>query len=498
MTSHESGAIQNAGIIIERFGGIRPMARKLSEPVTTVQGWKKRGVIPSNRLNQITQAALEHNIDVADILKLSSSANQNSQSRPAPAQSGAAREKMADAAPLATANAVPSIIYQDIARQVSAAEGNALVKSSIINAILVLIATAAVVLLLWPETTKKSGQRIAALEQDVSKLESALAAAREQSAGAQSAVGQAMTQTRMMAQDVLGPHAGSIAQRAASLERHISSLSAFVSRLQDMGSSETGQGAMESAWNTLSSRLAGQRDPSAGEQEALDSIIADASLQSPDLQQAFAGVTPADMKAAALLLGLTQLRANLQRDNKPFAQDLDALKALIGERDPEMTAALDRLAPQAERGVLTTSGLSAEFAGMAGDVVKASLTGENVSIEEKARARLNNVFQIQKNGELLSGTATQAGVSRAQNALQSGDIASAIAELKRLEGPAAAAARPWIGKAEATMAAQKLQRLIAETLRVQSSPGGGVRIVDPSSSTSGGASRPVYIRRGPL
>ena len=30
--------------IIKAFGGIRPMASKLDVPVSTVQGWKQRGV----------------------------------------------------------------------------------------------------------------------------------------------------------------------------------------------------------------------------------------------------------------------------------------------------------------------------------------------------------------------------------------------------------------------------------------------------------------------
>lgn len=43
--------------LIERFGGIRPMAAKLGIPVTTVQGWKKRGHIPENRHEEILAAA---------------------------------------------------------------------------------------------------------------------------------------------------------------------------------------------------------------------------------------------------------------------------------------------------------------------------------------------------------------------------------------------------------------------------------------------------------
>lgn len=50
--------------IIERFGGIRPMATKLGVAVTTVQGWKERGHIPSGRWQQIAASAAEHGIDL--------------------------------------------------------------------------------------------------------------------------------------------------------------------------------------------------------------------------------------------------------------------------------------------------------------------------------------------------------------------------------------------------------------------------------------------------
>lgn len=50
--------------IIERFGGIRPMASKLGVAVTTVQGWKERGHIPANRYKQISASAAEHGIEL--------------------------------------------------------------------------------------------------------------------------------------------------------------------------------------------------------------------------------------------------------------------------------------------------------------------------------------------------------------------------------------------------------------------------------------------------
>jgi hypothetical protein len=53
--------------LIERFGGIRPMAAKLDIPVTTVQGWKKRSAIPAARHNDIVGAAEKHGISIDGI-----------------------------------------------------------------------------------------------------------------------------------------------------------------------------------------------------------------------------------------------------------------------------------------------------------------------------------------------------------------------------------------------------------------------------------------------
>ena len=49
--------------IIGLFGGIRPMARQMSQalgrrvPATTIQGWSDRGAIPSRRQNEVMAAA---------------------------------------------------------------------------------------------------------------------------------------------------------------------------------------------------------------------------------------------------------------------------------------------------------------------------------------------------------------------------------------------------------------------------------------------------------
>lgn len=59
--------------VIEKFGGIRPMAHKLEVPVTTVQGWKKRGAIPTARHADLLAAAQRHGIEI-DPAELSAAA----------------------------------------------------------------------------------------------------------------------------------------------------------------------------------------------------------------------------------------------------------------------------------------------------------------------------------------------------------------------------------------------------------------------------------------
>lgn len=48
--------------IIEKFGGLTALAKALGKPVTTVQGWKERGYIPSKHQETILAKARENKI----------------------------------------------------------------------------------------------------------------------------------------------------------------------------------------------------------------------------------------------------------------------------------------------------------------------------------------------------------------------------------------------------------------------------------------------------
>jgi mitofilin len=172
------------------------------------------------------------------------------------------------------------------------------------------------------------------------------------------------------------------------------------------------------------------------------------------------------MKAAALLITLTQFRKTLKRDNESFESDLALLDRFSGD-DPELALAIDQLAPRAEEGVLSVDGLKDNFKGLAGDIVVASLSGEEISVQEKAKARLTDIIKVEKDGELISGTDTQATVDRAQKLLDQGDVEGALKELQSLDGEAAEVARPWVEEAEYTIMAQQLQDMIGIDLLSQ-------------------------------
>ena len=56
--------MSQAEFIIEKFGGVRPMASALGAPPTTIQGWKERGFIPARRQSAVLAAARARGIEL--------------------------------------------------------------------------------------------------------------------------------------------------------------------------------------------------------------------------------------------------------------------------------------------------------------------------------------------------------------------------------------------------------------------------------------------------
>ncbi len=550
MSKTNPEVIENAEEVIERFGGIRPMAKKIDVAVTTVQGWKKRGVIPANRREVIIEAARTHGVELPESLQENleqGRANENKKPEsfdgysPAPSpysfaedrqeekdeeeddesseNDEAEEEEREDEVPSLAAqrraeqmqrasssvSSVPRssftsevdkprpsrddeeiLLGDSIALQIKKAEVRAVTKSTLITIAIMAVILAGSYFILDPFAPPKAPPEMAVLENKIDGMEQDLAtvkeqqksfrdmipdnfrdqfgALRQQSENAQIALGDAIARAETLSRDVMG--AENMQERLSYVETALAELrsspqfGSLMNRMQSLQQSVAGQQQLDQSVNELSTLVMN----SEGEKAQFDEALGEARDKSTALSQTFEGVPQEDLKAAAILLGFSQLRDALNRGNQPFEDDLVLLMNFVGQDDPALRGSLERLAPHANRGVLTPAGLSAEFRSLAGDAVVASLKGEDVSVQEKAKARLNQIFSVEKDGELLTGTPTQAQINETQNLLEAGNLEAAIAQAASIDGPAAQVLAPWIEKAQATLTAQKTETVINQVL----------------------------------
>ncbi len=467
--------LPHADIIIDRFGGIRPMAAKLGVPVTTVQGWKKRNAIPGNRRADILDAANRHNIMVLDLLQ--------------PVVMDATAAPVPQPSSFAPSSFTPSAQRQPVAT--SSSSSQSFVTGAAVAACVVLLGfIGAGLMTLGPKV-----KELSTAEQRLDTLENQLAETQAQQATWQSTLPadvatqiknlqdktqEVQTTIQALATDLQGMSQGTLPQRVTKMEELVgkymqnsgnTALNGFWARLQTLRDDADQQAMLGRIMQLMDANLpkggvaviAG--DPNAAPQMVaatpdVTQSLAALRAQNPDMQAAFADVPDADLKAAAMLVGFASLRDALNRDNQSFSGDLAVMDRLVGDDDPALKAALTRLAPQAQTGVLTPAGLSKSFRTVAGDVVVASLSGEDVSLQDKAKAALHDVLRIEKDGKPLTGTPTQLAVAQAQKQLDAGDVSGAIATLETVDGKAAEPLAPFLAQARATEMSTQLQQML--------------------------------------
>ncbi|PZO86081.1 MAG: hypothetical protein DI626_07025 [Micavibrio aeruginosavorus] len=530
MSLEETDVLKNASAIIERFGGIRPMAAKVGAPVTTVQGWKKRDVIPGVRRDDILRAAQENGIDLSDLIsdapvigsasvsavvegvKASDSVFLDKQD--VPVMPPVSKSAVADEEKIDLDRDEPKITVEPLVRpqprELPASFSNRIdpthdelmaaialgqkkaARTSLWTAltVVVLLGGAAAVAL-WPSAQKieKHDAQIATLEgkvgavdKDVQAMnESAgfikdmvpeemrkrMAELREEAETIRADVQTVAQQAQDISKTVLAADAGSLSDRMSVLEAKFGdmeggqALKDLTARIRNLEVTMSGQDQLNASVAELSKIV----DSLDGQVNTIDQKLAEVQAQPENpLAQTLEGVSGNDLKAAALLIAFSQLRDSLNR-NVPFEDDVVLLQKLVGEDDPQLQAALTRLTPQAEKGgVLTSEGLSKEFKTMAGDIVFSSLKGEDVSVSDKAKARLTQVLNVKKDGELVGGTPTQKTVARAQEQLDAGDVQGAISTLQSLNGDARVQAQPFIEQAEATVLAEQVQNMLRQMI----------------------------------
>lgn len=510
MSQEDLDALKNASVIIERFGGIRPMAAKVGAPVTTVQGWKKRDVIPGARRDDVLKAANENSIDLSDLLadgpRLSgatvSSLDKNARPESAFIDAPANGNDNSDNVKITVEPIVrkplpsslmqePNATHEELMAAIAQGQKKA-VRASVwtVIAFSILIGGAAT-LALWPSKQKLDRHedqiatlegKVGAMDKDVQALNDSagylkdmvpddmrqkMSALKTQADQMAADVKNAAKQAQDISKGVLATDAGSLSDRISVLEAKLADVEGgqavkdLASRIRGLEVTMAGQAQLADSVKELTKIV----DAIDGQVNQLDDEMVQAQrTPGSALGQTLEGISDKDLKAAALLIAFSQLRDSLNR-NVPFENDVVLLQKLVGNDDPELQAALTRLAPQAEKGgVLTSEGLSEELKGLSGDIVFSSLAGEDVSPTEKAKVRLTQILNIKKDGELVGGTPTQKLVSKAQQQLDQGDVQGAIGTLESLDGNAKAKAQPVIDQAQATVLADQIQMMLRQMI----------------------------------
>jgi hypothetical protein len=177
--------------------------------------------------------------------------------------------------------------------------------------------------------------------------------------------------------------------------------------------------------------------------EEMNDRFANQQLSQPEIQDILArfqsdptsptgqmlrGIEKQDLTAAAMLIGMTQLRSALNR-SAPFDDDLELLKKITGEH-PEIQESLSKLAPYSKTGVLTPAGMGNQVKQLSGDVLAARMQGDELAIGD----RINNQLQlIQRTGN-NNDARTQAIVNRVKQKLDNGNLNGALADLQSIAG----------------------------------------------------------------
>jgi len=418
----------NAEAVVERFGGIRPMAAKLGVPVTTVQGWKGRNQIPAGRFETIRAAAKEHGVDLSAMEATAAPAQSVPSAGEAPAEpaddvseSGTTEDTDAtsDAAEdeASTATAIPAPPRE------TAGGGSG---SALTWVALVLAVAALGVVLYGRFGPMPAATGPAALPPDIAD--------------------------RLERLESRAPQ-GDLPARLGKLEKRLDEASKnFAEAAVATPANGKALAALDERLGALRTRLddlAGRLDGLQGTPAALEEIRKDVAALRSGVTAMSGRIKALEERPpvsggeiAALAIAAGQLDAAVA-GGAAYRPALDRLRALAKE-DAAIGREIDVLAPGAGKGVPTVTQLAAGFAGIAPDLSETSPEAE-ASWTERLRQKTMSLVKMRPVGK----DGARSPVTRAERALAQGDLKTAVAAVEGLAGPVDA----WRKEAQARLAA---------------------------------------------
>ncbi len=407
--------------VIDRFGGIRPMAAKLETPVTTVQGWKKRGVIPAGRHADILAAASRAGI----ALTPAELAQTDTTTAPLRADS-------------------PTAMSEPSAPPIMIIRRSRLAVLALTVSIAALLAVGGGGFAVWYYYMRPLEARVAALESQVSSADGDLSRRIDRL--------NADLAQRSAAAPSSEPATGD--DRVAALEKQLADLKAgsaeaaqLGKHLADLQIASSGRELLAQSIRDIQSSTAATQ----GEVERLNARFGQVDYRLNQVDAVLAERRQQTLKAEAVVLSVGQLR-NALRDSKSFARELASLRGLT-TGDAEITAVIDQLQPLADDGVPTIDQLRVDFNRLAPQIVRSAVVGDGTRWWRQALYRIESVISIRRVGADVPGDTADAIVARADAKMDDDDVAGAVAALQALTGLSADIANPWIHDAEKRIAA---------------------------------------------
>ncbi|MDG5497861.1 mitofilin family membrane protein [Niveispirillum sp. BGYR6] len=444
--------------IIERFGGIRPMAGKLGLPAEDVQLWRKRGFIPLSVADDLAAAAAAHGITLTRGEIDAASAPEQSPTEAERRRLAELEREVTDTrndkaerpAPAPSAKPAPNLAPPPRRRGGRLLGGTAL--------LLALAALSVAGYSHWQQQQMAVTASAPVPTVDVTPLEAQIAALRAdaqsdrtQVAALAKRLDNVEAQVRQLAAAPATAAPAPLADTPAPTQPPAapSDLEPQLSPLRDQ---VTALGQRVDGLEKLTALLPGLHDGHSSLRQKQDELGGRVDALEARKQQASAG--------EGLVVAIGQLQAALVA-GRPYAKELRAVQALTRDL-PDLAATLAPLSASAESGLASDVALNRQFRDLAPAILAADRTRSDASWTDQALGRLSSIITIRRASGEVAGDGADAILARAEAALNEGSIAKAVAEMEKLSGPAAEKAAPWLAPARARVAAEAAAQALAD------------------------------------
>lgn len=439
------GHVSAAGLI-EKFGGIRPMAAKLGIAVSTVQGWRQRNAIPGQRLAAIRAAAAQHGIALGETLI------EGSQAKSVASTKGSMG--------LATANASrPDRQQSPKSRSLFLPIGMATVA--------LLLAVTVLGLFLWLSAVGgDEDRRMADLVARLAALESGPEPGTNQQLVQR--IAELEQQLRLVATDRGGSPDPQLLQRIAELERQLTQVSVEPGddpRVEQLAAEAQIAHERVGVLEDKLARLATD-SPLAGADAVVVALQGDIEALRGRLTELSSLAAQTDGRMAqtvALTLAIGQLRTAIA-EGRPYSNELATIVA-FGIDDPVVVEALGSLAPYAAVRVADHAGLHADFAAVARRAIQAERSADDEDWVDRLFTRAGALVSIRQIGPDVFGGSAEAVIARAEARLAASDLVGAASELDSLTGHAAGEFADWLAGAHSSLAATTALAVLDQQVR---------------------------------